>query len=200
MIDCVVVGPIRTNCWLYPFGEASQNEYSCVVIDPGDNAELIVSRLRELNWVPRFIFLSHGHFDHVTALPGLIEAFEKGAFEKNQIPKIGIHKNDLEFLEDDAPQADIFFEDGQTIGPFRILHIPGHTQGSVGFYDEAAGVLFSGDTLFKRGYGRTDLPGGNEVQIKHSIKRLLSMNEEIKVYPGHGQVTTIRDEAKLWGS
>jgi glyoxylase-like metal-dependent hydrolase (beta-lactamase superfamily II) len=217
-IECVVVGAIQTNCWLYALEDDSQNgKQPCVVIDPGDEAALIVSRLGELNWVPRFIFLTHGHFDHLAALPFLSETFEN--------TKIGIHKLDAKYLGKDSlkvhyrsisaaggnpsfvdalwkplPEAGLFFGEGDKAGPFTILHLPGHTPGSVGFYDEKAGVLFSGDTLFKGTWGRTDLPGGSDAEIYKSLERLLSMRGEIIVCPGHGPATTIMDEAGLLGN
>jgi glyoxylase-like metal-dependent hydrolase (beta-lactamase superfamily II) len=217
-IKRVVVGPIETNCWLYPMEEPGEKR-PCVVIDPGDEAEKIISRLRDLSWVPRFIFLTHGHFDHVIALPGLIEAFEKGAFGDKPRPQIGIHRLDSHYIGKDAlkahqesfaavggnpaylksiwkpmPDADIVFEDGDHAGPFKIVYVPGHTPGSSCLYDEKAAVLFSGDTLFKRGIGRTDLPGGSWPQIKESLERLFTMDGGIAVYPGHGPITSIKEE------
>ena len=82
------------------------------------------------------------------------------------------------------------------MGPFTVLHLPGHTPGSVALWDEKADVLFSGDTLFHRGYGRTDLPGGDEAWLFASLKRLFAMNGGVKVYPGHGSRTSISEEAR----
>jgi len=217
-IDNVVVGDIETNCWLYRLEGEQDGSAPCIVIDPGDEAEEIIARLKGLFWVPRFIFLTHGHFDHILALPALIEAFVKGAFGNGK-PKVGIHRLDAQYLGKGAftahrnsysaaggnpaeisslwkpmPEADILFEEGDAAGPFKVLHIPGHTQGSIGLYDDEAGVLFSGDTLFKGDWGRTDLPGGNEDQIQQSLKRLLSMDGNIVVYPGHGPTTSIGEE------
>ena len=216
-IDCISVGELETNCWLYSLEDGAGGP--CIVIDPGDEASLIISCLKKINRVPRYIFLTHGHFDHVAALPGLLKAFEEGVFGEAPVPKVGIHRLDAHYLGKDAlsvhrnsfsavggspayidalwkplPEADILFEEGDNAGPFRILHIPGHTQGSVGFYDEKAGVLFSGDTLFKRNWGRTDLPGGSEGLIRKSLKRLLSLEGKTLVCSGHGPVTTIKDE------
>ena len=214
----ITVGEIETNCWLYPLAEDADG--SCVVIDPGDEAALIISGLRELRWIPRYIFLTHGHFDHLAALPDLLKAFAAdGPFAGSPLPKVGIHRMDAHYLGKGAftahrqsmeaaggdpayvnslwnpmPEADILFEEGDSAGPFSVLHIPGHTQGSIGLYDEKAAVLFSGDTLFKGDWGRTDLPGGNEELIRQSLKRLLAMNENIAVYPGHGPATSIRQE------
>jgi len=218
-IDCVQVGAIGTNCWLYSPEEEGSVRF-CFVIDPGDEAALIISRLKELNWVPNYILLTHGHFDHLMALADLLEAFEKGVFGAREKPKVGIHRMDAQYLGKNAlsvhkksyaavaggnssyidaiwkpiKEADLLFEEGDELPPFKVLHVPGHTPGSAAFYDEKAGVLFSGDTLFQGDRGRTDLPGGNEALIQQSLKRLCSMNERIVVCPGHGPVTTIGEE------
>ena len=222
-INRIVVGDIQTNCWLYPVDEISSlpGTLSCAVIDPGDEDDQIIARIRELNWLPHYIFLTHGHLDHLAALPLLLKACEK---TWGVLPKIGIHRLDAHYLGKDSqkvhreslraaggsafadalwkpmPNADLILEEGDLAGPFRILHLPGHSPGSIGFYDERAGVLFSGDTLFKGDWGRTDLPGGDESKIRQSLKRLLSMKGEIAVFPGHGPATTINDEAGLLGS
>jgi len=218
-IDIIVVGDIQTNCWFYLLDEA-ESPQPCAVIDPGDEAELIISRIRELNCVPRYILLTHGHFDHLAALAKLFEACGNGTFGENvPLPKVCIHRQDAQYVGKDAlaahrksfaaigaayvearwealPEADTLFEEGDMAGPLKVLHVPGHTPGSVCFYDEEAGVLFSGDTLFRGGYGRTDLPGGDWNELCQSLKRLLSMQAETVVLPGHGGATTVREAAK----
>ena len=221
-IGSITVGDIETNCWFYPLDEtpAVNGRKPCVVIDPGDEADRIISTLKKLNWVPSFIFLTHGHLDHLAALPDLLASFPKN-FD-GPLPKIGIHGEDAHYLGENSytahrksftaaggdpafvdalwkpmPDGGILFEEGDKEGPFTILHTPGHTRGSVSFYDEKAGVLFSGDTLFRGSWGRTDLPGGDEAGIRESLRRLLSMKGDIAVYPGHGPATTIKDEAAL---
>jgi glyoxylase-like metal-dependent hydrolase (beta-lactamase superfamily II) len=94
------------------------------------------------------------------------------------------------------PPAGRLLAGGDRIGPFTVIHTPGHTPGSVCYYDEDAGVLFSGDTLFRGGYGRTDLPGGNRATLEKSLALLLSMDGGIAVCPGHGPGTTIREERR----
>jgi glyoxylase-like metal-dependent hydrolase (beta-lactamase superfamily II) len=95
---------------------------------------------------------------------------------------------------ENLPSPDILLEEGATIGPFTVLHLPGHTQGSAAFWDKEAKVLFTGDTLFEAAYGRTDLPGGNDEQMIASLRRLFAMDADINVYPGHGGATTIGRE------
>ncbi|MDR1024763.1 MAG: MBL fold metallo-hydrolase [Treponema sp.] len=92
------------------------------------------------------------------------------------------------------PGADREFEDGDRIGPFKVLSSPGHTPGSAAFLLEEQKILFSGDTLFKGGCGRVDLPGGDRREIEKSLKRLLALDGDITVLPGHGEATTIAAE------
>jgi glyoxylase-like metal-dependent hydrolase (beta-lactamase superfamily II) len=220
-IDHITVGEIATNCWFYPL-----NEKECAVIDPGAEPDRIIARLNQLHLRPAYILLTHGHFDHIAALPRLAAAFAGGQTTKVQnepgqaAPVIAIHRLDAQYLGpasnalhrhsftiaagnaayvdefwEDMPSADRELEEGDKIGPFTVLHLPGHTEGSAGFYDEAAGVLFSGDTLFRGDYGRTDLPGGSDEKIFASLKRLFALNGDIRVFPGHGPATSIKEEA-----
>jgi glyoxylase-like metal-dependent hydrolase (beta-lactamase superfamily II) len=211
-IERLIVGPVATNCWIYPL-----DEKAAAVIDPGDEAPEIISTLKKLNLIPKYILLTHGHFDHIAAVADLVKSF--GEVET------AIHSEDSQYLGADAYQAhsssakaamgnasflDAFFpaakeglpcannllEEGKTIGPFTTMHLPGHTPGSAAFWDKDKNIIFTGDTLFANGYGRTDLPGGNEEQLFESLKRLFAMDADIKVYPGHGSTTTIGKEAK----
>jgi glyoxylase-like metal-dependent hydrolase (beta-lactamase superfamily II) len=222
IIKCLSVGDIQTNCWIYspapekPDGSGAE----CVVIDPGGEASYIITVLKELNLIPKWLLLTHGHFDHVLALPELAAAFA-GAAPR---PVIAIHREDAEYLGPasfafhhrsmisvgyrearikslwkDMPPADKLLSCGDVLGPLKTLHLPGHTKGSAGFYDEEAGVLFSGDTLFRGGIGRTDLSGGSFTEIQQSLKRLFAMDTSICVCPGHGPATTIGEEAGRTG-
>jgi len=209
-ITCLVVGQIATNCWIYKI-----DEKNAAVIDPGDEADIIISTLKNFNLSPKYILLTHGHFDHIAALSELAAAFASSK------PQIAIHRLDSEYLGPDAysahsvsmkaaigdvsligsfanglPAPDIILEEGSSIGPFTVLHLPGHTPGSCAFWDKEAGVLFSGDTLFEAAFGRTDLPGGNHIQMYASLHRLFAMDANIEVYPGHGGTTTIGREAR----
>jgi glyoxylase-like metal-dependent hydrolase (beta-lactamase superfamily II) len=206
-ITNLTVGAMATNCWIYPLSEKD-----AAIIDPGDEAERIISALEKLALTPKFILLTHGHFDHIAAVPKLAAAF-------NPRPKIAIHALDKEYLGQDAynahcmsimaamdstsfidalwedmPQPDLLLKEGDTVGCFTVLHVPGHTRGSVAFWDKEEGVLFTGDTLFANGYGRTDLPGGNDSELTASLRRLFAMDAGINVCPGHGSATTVGRE------
>ena len=222
----LVVGAIATNCWIYklePQPRSSKisegsllDEETAAVIDPGDEAEIIISALKKNNLIPKYILLTHGHFDHIAAVPELAAAF-------NPRPEIAIHRLDSEYLGPDAykahslsikaamgstsfidalwnnmPQPDRLLEEGDTIGPFTVLHIPGHTRGSIAFWDKNEKNLFTGDTLFKDDCGRTDLPGGNEKEMIESLRRLSAMDGNITVYPGHGDTTSIGQESRAY--
>ncbi|MDR2617427.1 MAG: MBL fold metallo-hydrolase [Treponema sp.] len=215
IIECLTVGDIRTNCWIYSLSRAADSAPGprpCAVIDPGDEAPGIIAFLEEKNLSPAYLLLTHGHFDHLAALPDLAAAFADAA--------VAVHRDDGHYLGPGAyavhrdsmtaaggseayvkslwkpmPEADTLLSDGDVIGPFRVIHLPGHTPGSAAFYDPEAGVLFSGDTLFNGDYGRTDLPGGDRNKLKQSLKRLLAMDGNITVCPGHGPATSIGIEA-----
>jgi len=203
----LTVGPIATNCWIYRF-----NGNRAAIIDPGDEADRIISTLLKSRLVPKYILLTHGHFDHICAVPYLAKAFSDKV-------KIAIHNMDSEYLGPNSfdvhkksmkaamgdtslmdafwtemPPADILLEEGSIVGPFTVLHLPGHSPGSAAFWDKNEGVLFSGDTLFAGACGRTDLPGGSEKDMMASLRRLSEMDGSIKVYPGHGETTTIEGE------
>ena len=102
----------------------------------------------------------------------------------------------VEMFLEPQPSPDKLLKEGDTIGPFTVLHLPGHSPGSIGLFDEKAGVLFSGDTLFNSGYGRIDLPGGDGKLLYASLMRLFAMNGDIQVYPGHDGITTIGQESR----
>jgi glyoxylase-like metal-dependent hydrolase (beta-lactamase superfamily II) len=221
----IAVGYLETNCWIYPLNEngnpAADGFAPCAVIDPGGEGDRIIALLDSLKLVPAYILLTHGHFDHIAAVPALIaeyrnrrrsnceiavHAADTGYLGPDSLPlhhrsftAIGGDPAFIDALWEDMPPADRTLAEGDTVGPFTVLHLPGHTPGSVGFWDKGEGVLFSGDTLFCDGYGRTDLPGGNEAQLFASLKRLFALDVPskdggIRVFPGHDSPTTIERE------
>ncbi|MDR2394944.1 MAG: MBL fold metallo-hydrolase [Treponema sp.] len=215
----VVVGALATNCWLYPLIEPIPGQDTpCAVIDPGADPDVIIARMKRLQLYPQFVLLTHGHFDHLAALPGLVSHFSH-LFHKGEGLEIGIHQEDAPYLGTEAysthrtafwaaagssayvdalwqplPAATKLLSEGDSIGPFTVLHLPGHSPGSIGLYDAPMQILFSGDTLFKQGMGRTDLPGGDWEALQESLERLFALDGAIRVYPGHGPETTIAAE------
>jgi len=221
----ILVGSLATNCWVYPLDNVTGNGYPagltpCAVIDPGEDGGKIIAVLDQNRLFPSYIILTHGHFDHIGALSVVAKEY-RGRYdggEKNVI--IAIHEADAEYLGPDSaliqqrsikgafggleyinlrlepqPSPDILLKEGDTICGLTVLHLPGHTPGSIGLWDKEAGILFTGDTLFCGGYGRTDLPGGDSKQFEASLTRLFAMNGDIRIYPGHDETSTIGREA-----
>ncbi|MDR2553365.1 MAG: MBL fold metallo-hydrolase [Treponema sp.] len=205
MLNRIITGELQTNCWIIPLEKGV-----CIVVDPGGEGNLILARLHALKSRPRYIVLTHAHFDHVAALPELAAAFPEAeigvhpAEEAKLGPQsLALHQRDfasagaysyVDALWKSLPEASMLLEEGSALGPFKVLHLPGHSPGSIALYWEEEKLLLSGDTLFNAGVGRTDLPGGNEELIGRSLARLFAMDGDIQVYPGHGPATTIRRE------
>jgi hydroxyacylglutathione hydrolase len=216
MVERVVVGPWKTNCYIY-----SSAKKECIIIDPGGSEAEIAARVDVLNMVPVGIALTHGHVDHLAALARLRDGYRRRGYKlpiainpaDRRFLGVGgreIHRESLEFLgldelsffgvsADELPKADVRLKEGDRVFDMDIvvLETPGHTPGSVCFYAEKEGVLFSGDTLFFDGVGRTDLPGGSEKKLRESIqKKIAVLPPEIRVFPGHGPFTTLEREKR----
>jgi glyoxylase-like metal-dependent hydrolase (beta-lactamase superfamily II) len=208
VINQVSVGELQTNCWIASLSNAEQG--TCVLVDPGADGDRIIARLGKFLLRPRYIVLTHAHFDHVAALPELAAAYPDAeiAIHPAEAAKLGpqsldLHRQDfssvgagdyVEALWKPLPVPTLLLREGDTLGPFKVLHFPGHSPGSIGLYGEEEKILISGDTLFNAGMGRTDLPGGDSQELAQSLARIFSMDEDITVYPGHGNSTTIRRE------
>jgi glyoxylase-like metal-dependent hydrolase (beta-lactamase superfamily II) len=202
LIRTLPVGPLQCNCSIV----ADTNAGEAVVIDPGDEAERIVSALEKTGCRALALLHTHGHFDHIGATAGVKRA--TGA-------AIRIHPGDR-WLYDSLPEQASFFglsaepplppdaglSDGETIAVGRlrlhVLHTPGHTPGSTCFRLEGeTPVLFSGDTLFRRSIGRTDFRGGDTKAILSSIReKLFTLPPDLKVVCGHGPDTTVAEERR----
>lgn len=170
-IKHLVVGELEANCYLL----VSENELA--VIDPGDEAERILNEIKQLKANPKQIIITHCHPDHVSAVPEV---------KKQTNAKILIHEKERQFSN---CQADEFLKekDKTKIGNvfLEVIHTPGHTSGSICLLGN--NFIFTGDTLFENGYGRTDLPGGSDEQMQSSLKRLSALlKPNMMVYPGHG--------------
>jgi len=198
ILETLPVGPYEANCYIY----AVSNGGKAVVIDPGDNSTLILRRAEALRLKITCVILTHGHRDHTGALSALKQA--TGA-------EVAIHAADADLLGDDFQAAmlglrtpkpskpDRLLDDGQDVvvdgASLSILHTPGHSPGSICLAGD--GLVFTGDTLFQMGIGRTDFPGGNYAEIMESIRtKLLSLPDDTKVYPGHGPTSTIGEERR----
>jgi len=195
--ELVIVGALETNCYLVYCEETR----ACAVIDPGADPEKIISAIADLELKPIIVLNTHGHVDHIGGNSDIVQ--------KYRVP-LAMHAADTGMLQvsdyielslllgaRNSPPPDRLLAEGDEIAvgriTLRVMHIPGHTAGSVGFV--AAGVLFSGDTLFCGGVGRTDLPGGSWKDLERSIReRILTLPEETIVLPGHGPWTTVEQE------
>src|SRR5271157_4612439 len=216
MVERVVVGPWKTNCYIF-----SSTKKECIIIDPGGSEAEIASRVDVLNMVPVGIALTHGHVDHLAALGKLRDSYAARGYklpiavnpsDRRFLGTGGreTHRENLEFLgldelsffgvdADELPKADVRLKEGDRVFnmDLTVLETPGHTPGSVCFYAEKEGILFSGDTLFFDGVGRTDLPGGSEKKLKESIQRKIAvLPPETRVFPGHGPFTTVEREKR----
>lgn len=180
-IKVMQLGPIGTNCYILE----DEQQGVAAVIDPGDEAEVVLSVLEKEQVSVRYILLTHGHYDHTTAVPALHEALPEA--------EIYIHKADANGtgsrLFPLASQVDKlnYYDEGDslTLGSLtiQVLHTPGHSKGSVTL--KVGDVLFTGDTLFAGDCGRTDLPGGSFEEILASLKRLGELEGNFHVCPGH---------------
>lgn len=185
------VGQIGTNCYLLEDPDAKL----CAVIDPGDNADGIDREIRKAGLSLSMILITHGHFDHVLAVPGLLAKWP-------DIP-VYVHKQEVNWegkgdqymLLGPVPNIKTVGE-GDVIDfsghPIQVLHTPGHSPGSVCYL--VGDILFAGDTLFAGSCGRTDFIGGSVSQILMSLKRLAGLEGNLRVCPGHDRLTTLDAE------
>ncbi len=192
-IQTLAVGPIRANCYILSL----PGRDDCVLVDPGAQAERILAAAKGKQIAA--VLLTHGHFDHIGAAAGVL-AQDTALYihflddpmlrdpEKNMAVMIG-QELAIEATATPVKEGDVLTAAGIT---FTVLHTPGHTPGSVCY--QAENALFTGDTMFRHGYGRTDLPGGSWNDLYQSMKRLLLMQKEFQVYPGHDDSTTIGGE------
>jgi len=208
MIEGLPLWVAQTNCWIVaPDGPGGE----CVLIDAPPDPTTILARLAHHGLRLVALLNTHGHVDHIGGVGSVIHGIDHG----DQVP-VHIHDDDrhmlidpigtsgmlgryLEGLDLRPPELLYGLDDGEKVRgagmTFTAVHTPGHTQGSVCFRLDVDGeppVLFSGDHLFAGSIGRTDLPGGSFDQLMESMaEKILPMDDEVRVLPGHGQVTTI---------
>ncbi|MFO7819403.1 MAG: MBL fold metallo-hydrolase [Halanaerobacter sp.] len=193
-IEKLVVGEMGANSYIV----ADEDSGGALVIDPGGSAEKILTVLENHGLNLRYVVNTHGHIDHIAANKKILT--ETGA-------QLLIHKADANFLKNDELNlssligaqdmtfgaADKTLESGVEIEcgtvKLEVLHTPGHTKGSICLL--GVDVLFSGDTLFSSGVGRTDLPTGSRERLNKSLAKLKELNDDLTVYPGHGPAATL---------
>lgn len=203
---CVKTGLFQTNCYIVE--DDSYSEPFVAVIDPGDYPDLIEKALDGA--VPTHIILTHTHFDHVGALMALhakypcakIAVGENENMDPEQVLQearyvLGSSFFMLGIKGFELPRPDLLLKDGDRIGPFEVLFTPGHSKGSICLYSKCYRILYSGDTLFAHSYGRTDI-NGNQKEIEDSVRRLLELDPETVVCPGHEGSTTIAEERSFF--
>ena len=202
IVKKIVIPRGSTNCYI-----CGEEGGMGAVIDPGASPQKIMKAIDKEDIEINKIIITHGHFDHIGANEFIKE--KTGA-------EILIHKNENDFLVDSAknlsihmgsevtsPPADILLEEGEIINignlDLEVIFTPGHSPGGISLYNNKNNVLFSGDTIFKMGIGRSDFPTSDQNLLYQSIEdKLLKLDEDTKVYPGHGQKTTIGQFKKIW--
>ena len=194
-----VVGPLATNVHIL----ADERSREAIAIDTAiPSVAWVADELAARDWTLRLIVSTHGHWDHIG---------DNAAVAAHTGADIAVHPLDADRLLHPRPVGAPFeippsvpaveLAEGGIIrfGDLRleVLHTPGHTEGSVCLYDRDFGSLFSGDTLFAGGWGRVDLPGGDPAAMVASLARLSGLEDQVRVFPGHGGATTIGRE-RAW--
>ncbi|MGL1892346.1 MAG: MBL fold metallo-hydrolase [Spirochaetaceae bacterium] len=208
MIDIIITGELGVNTYLYNF-----KEDKVVIIDPGADASKIIKKIESNRQTPKAIILTHGHFDHIGAVEQLKGKYSIPVYihhaDGTYLGKEGGNRHKLMFSSmgpnadyyfnnyyTECGEPDFLFDNNDILSDFELLviHTPGHSPGSSCFYSKKNGVIFTGDTLFNGGLGRTDFTGGDYNTLIKSLKSLFKLPNNTVAYPGHGEITTIGAE------
>jgi len=198
----IEVGPLQANCHI----AWADGTPRALVVDAGGDAESIAKELTTRILEPEVLFSTHGHVDHVAANAELKERFPamKLAILRDERETLMRPTHNLSFFVGGAlepPEPDVLLDDGDTLSvggmSFRVIHVPGHTVGGGALFGEidSRAVVFTGDTLFAGGIGRSDFPGGDGAALVGAIREsLLTLPDDTVVYSGHGPRTTVAHE------
>lgn len=199
IIKELVVGPLMANCFIF----GCQKTKEAVVIDPGGDADRIKMILDDLKLQIKYIINTHGHFDHVSGNGQLKEATGVDILihplDAPMLSRLSSNAAIFGVSVDNSPPCDRTIEEGETISfgelTLEVIHTPGHTPGGISLFTD--GIVFVGDTLFAGSIGRTDFPGGDFDTLISSIQnKLFKMQDDIRVFSGHGPETTIGRERR----
>ena len=200
LVGHFVVGEVQTNCY-FMYREGSDET---IVVDPGDKGREIGQTLTYRGLKVKLILLTHAHFDHILGVRELKEysgAPVYAARKEEPICTDSSKNGSAMYLQHCIVRPDRYLDDGEEFTAagitLRMIETPGHTAGSCCYYNEEQHILFSGDTLFRESFGRTDFPTGSFQQIMDSIKnKLYLLPDDTEVLPGHMGPTTIEHEKK----
>jgi hydroxyacylglutathione hydrolase len=204
--DCVkiktfVVSPFQTNCYLV----SDEATGEAVLIDPGDDAEVLIGAVRKAGVTLKALYATHAHIDHVGAVEPVQKAFGVPFYlhreEQYWLDRLEAQAGTFGLPVPPRPKPDGFVADGDrfTVGTvaFEVLHVPGHAPGHVACVARAEKAAFVGDVLFAGSIGRTDFPGCSHRQLLDSIRgKLFPLGDDVRCYCGHGPETTIGEERR----
>lgn len=188
-----VLGKMSTNCYLIENGNHS------IIIDPGDQANQLIDYLIQNNLKLEAILLTHAHFDHIGAIDQLVEKYNCSVY---------VHQNDYDMIYDDYLNLSNYYNALKIKSKvnaindyididrfhFEFVNLPGHTAGSCFIFLKKYHIIFSGDVLFKNSIGRFDFPTSSSSDTRKSMVKIQKIDEDYKIYPGHGESTTLFQE------